>query len=500
MKQSVLLTLLAVIMAGCGNVPLIVHGMNAQEIQAISDFELCHASNTLAETRGRRYPTIEHEIARRGLTCGPNTVQVAEATDLATESAMTPAPAEGAETRALRNVNMRAGPGTNHRIVGLLRTGEQITVLAVSGSWCECMTSGGQRVYVSCNYLSVPLGGWAAIGGTAEPMTTSMDASSRTSGGAIVGTWELVGERCCGDNSLSGSWTPVPSADRERVTFRSNGRFVSTNPGNSQGRWSIREDAIEGWLSYSVGIEVTDDTMIVYHQPTSSQNAYAHQWRRVPDAQPAPEAATISLAKGRTSGRWTYARSGAVLLDGHPLQLGSFRHQDVNEITLYISRDGRFTAIILKDMDGQNQLRIIDNETRTVAFDGRNQSRRNAHETWVTPVDVTWSPDSRYAFVLEAYEGQGFIVFDTHARRQVAGHHLFGRDAPPGGECLNSTSWNYAGGLQWLPSGVDFTVDEFGGVTGLNCYGDPQQRLGQLIISTEFGSPDSVLNIRRTSR
>jgi hypothetical protein len=75
----------------------------------------------------------------------------------------------------------------------------------------------------------------------------------------------------------------VRSADRERVTFLGNGRFVSSNPDNAAGRWSVRDGAIDGWLSYLVSIEVSGDTMIQYHQPTSSQNAYAQRWRRARD-------------------------------------------------------------------------------------------------------------------------------------------------------------------------------------------------------------------------
>jgi Bacterial SH3 domain len=69
----------------------------------------------------------------------------------------------GVRSRAMRNANMRAGPGTGHPIVGLLRAGEQVTVVGVADGWCECTRSGRPRAYVSCRLLSPPPGGWASF-------------------------------------------------------------------------------------------------------------------------------------------------------------------------------------------------------------------------------------------------------------------------------------------------------------------------------------------------
>ena len=155
--------LFAVALAGCQHSPLLIAGLDEVEITKVSDERLCNASATFVETRGRKFPVIEKEIARRGLTCGDNDVQIADAEQIALEAtASTASPAE-AQTRATRNVNMRAGPGTDHSIIGLLRAGDQVTVLAVGGNWCECLTSGGQRVFISCSYLSAPSGGWESL-------------------------------------------------------------------------------------------------------------------------------------------------------------------------------------------------------------------------------------------------------------------------------------------------------------------------------------------------
>lgn len=167
-------------LSACGTVPLIVVGMDAQEIQRISDFELCHASNTLVETRGRRFPTIEAEIARRGLTCGG--AATAEAAELGNEAMMDPSgepPAQsaGTPTTALRNVNVRAGPGTEHAVRRVLRAGEAVMVLRVLGTWCECM-DGTTVVYVSCAQLAPPAGGWGALASGSAGEVPSYDHNS----------------------------------------------------------------------------------------------------------------------------------------------------------------------------------------------------------------------------------------------------------------------------------------------------------------------------------
>jgi hypothetical protein len=107
-------------------------------------------------------------------------------------------------------------------------------------------------------------------------------AASPTPRDEIMGTWVLVAQSCCGpDAAEQGPWEPVPARGRTRVTFLRNGRFQSSGPEDAEGSWSVRGDALDGWLSYSVSFEVMGDTMIMFHQPTSSQNAYAERWRRV---------------------------------------------------------------------------------------------------------------------------------------------------------------------------------------------------------------------------
>ncbi len=262
-----LLTLAILVVAGCAVAPDAVRRMDATRIQAISDYRLCDAAAVNLDLRGQRYPVIENEIARRGVSCDehiaavvsdcsrlqvvrsgidsteqgiiftvrndsdqaqsfrirreerqsrlftigpgtteqfgitadPNVTQLGEPIESvegdggiellecravrdnyrfnyrpqagsapeaanANEGAPQASSAEpGVRSRATRNVNMRAGPGTNHAVVRTLRAGEEVTVLRVVGTWCECMASGGVRAYVSCAFLSPPSGGWGSL-------------------------------------------------------------------------------------------------------------------------------------------------------------------------------------------------------------------------------------------------------------------------------------------------------------------------------------------------
>jgi hypothetical protein len=253
LRKLILLAILAA--GGCAHGPAAVSRMDATKIQEVSDYRLCDAAAVKLDLNGRRYPVIEGEIARRGISCaghiaavvndcsrlqvlnsgidrtgqgiiftvrndsaearnfrirreerqsrlftiGPETTerfgitadpnvpwlgeptevtegdggiefvecrtvlgayhmqyrpQAGSAPSAVSETAPRRSVVEGARAQATRNVNMRAGPGTNHAIVRTLRAGEEIAVLRVVGAWCECKANGGIRGYVSCPFLS----------------------------------------------------------------------------------------------------------------------------------------------------------------------------------------------------------------------------------------------------------------------------------------------------------------------------------------------------------
>lgn len=78
------------------------------------------------------------------------------------------APDAQAQSSASANVNMRAGPGTTHRVLGLLRRGEQVRVVRAEAGWCEVASSRLSSAFVSCRYLSEPAIGWETFGGGAR--------------------------------------------------------------------------------------------------------------------------------------------------------------------------------------------------------------------------------------------------------------------------------------------------------------------------------------------
>lgn len=68
-------------------------------------------------------------------------------------AAPTQAQSVGATAVATTNVNVRSGPGTSNRVVDVLRTGQQVRIVNVSGSWCGVEKSGPDG-WVSCGYLA----------------------------------------------------------------------------------------------------------------------------------------------------------------------------------------------------------------------------------------------------------------------------------------------------------------------------------------------------------
>jgi Bacterial SH3 domain len=67
LHKLVLLTIFAA--GGCAHGPAAVRGMDATKIQEVSDYRLCDAAAVSLDLKGRRYPVIESEIARRGISC-----------------------------------------------------------------------------------------------------------------------------------------------------------------------------------------------------------------------------------------------------------------------------------------------------------------------------------------------------------------------------------------------------------------------------------------------
>ncbi len=93
----------------------------------------------------------------------------------------------------------------------------------------------------------------------------------------VVGTWRLVGERYGPDSAERGPWD-TPEA-RRTMTFSADG--TATSPQGERRQWSVRDGSLEGLFSYSVGLEIAENVMILYHQPTSSYNSWAERWQRV---------------------------------------------------------------------------------------------------------------------------------------------------------------------------------------------------------------------------
>lgn len=162
LRIAVAVVALAAIATGCSQGPLAsIWMMDAVQIQHERSERLCNFWSTLTESDRARLDVIGNEIDRRGIVCSANGPVFAEGPPPLVAEPQLPS----AQWQAISNVNMRAGPGTGHRILGLLQVGQSVTLLAQQDGWCECMTETGQRVFIACRYLEETALGWASLAG-----------------------------------------------------------------------------------------------------------------------------------------------------------------------------------------------------------------------------------------------------------------------------------------------------------------------------------------------
>jgi len=87
----------------------------------------------------------------------------------AKETAKTTVTVISAGNQAIVNVsalNMRSGPGTGYKVVGVVKKGNEVTVKAVSGGWYQVQTSTGKTGYVYGTYVSAKNNSLAAVSPT----------------------------------------------------------------------------------------------------------------------------------------------------------------------------------------------------------------------------------------------------------------------------------------------------------------------------------------------
>lgn len=155
LRQLLPLSIL-VLVAACSTTLNEERGYAAQ-LRSLSDVEFCSAMAGPDASPASWRATREAEIDRRQISCAAVLAGAAAAQVIVP----TPEP-PGAQVRAKTTVNMRAGPGTRHAVLGTLQPGDAVTVLSVNGAWCECVSAGQVRFFVSCRYLSLPRGGFEA--------------------------------------------------------------------------------------------------------------------------------------------------------------------------------------------------------------------------------------------------------------------------------------------------------------------------------------------------
>ena len=97
------------------------------------------------------HPSLHRRLAARRRTAGLSTFLL-----LALSLPLFSAPAADANTGWVRGnirLNLRAGAGTQFKILGAVETGDQMEVLATGESWTRVRTADGQTGWIPAGYL-----------------------------------------------------------------------------------------------------------------------------------------------------------------------------------------------------------------------------------------------------------------------------------------------------------------------------------------------------------
>jgi len=200
----------------------------------------------------------------------------------------------------------------------------------------------------------------------------------------------------------------------------------------------------------------------------------------------------LSILRGNRNGIWHYNRNGAILANGKRLNINDTIGRDFEGIDIFPSPTTRYSAIIVREGHGFHSFRLYDHNTGKVIFDAKKPGPLQYN-----PVAAAWSSNETSLFVYEAYEGQGFFLYDMREGVIVAEDFLSGRGEDPSGECVTDTSWDFHGIVNFRPS-LKIIVDEY--KTGDGCYSNQEKPLARLMLSYNFKQDQKHPDISRLGR
>jgi SH3 domain protein len=67
---------------------------------------------------------------------------------------LSPADAEDMYVTGITNITMRTGPGTEHKIVAILKSGTKLSIVQYQSDWSEVQTSNGKQGWVLSRFLT----------------------------------------------------------------------------------------------------------------------------------------------------------------------------------------------------------------------------------------------------------------------------------------------------------------------------------------------------------
>lgn len=208
----------------------------------------------------------------------------------------------------------------------------------------------------------------------------------------------------------------------------------------------------------------------------------------------------LRLSKGDRLGGFEFGLNGDLRFDGTSLSSSeALVAQQFTTVEIYPSKNAAAYAIVFRDSDGQDQVRVYHRAT----------SYLSPLEAIAGVDHVEWSPASKRLFLLTDYEGLAFEVFDLDRRRFSDLIDISGRGSNPNNRCAGTnlnTNWAFAGNLRWNDR-LTFDVDEYQAKPVLlhsrwqgHCRADPlvDKQLASLEVSIRLdGSQQKIMVANR---
>ncbi len=212
-----------------------------------------------------------------------------------------------------------------------------------------------------------------------------------------------------------------------------------------------------------------------------------------PNNKASKPATSFKLERAKSIGGWSWKSSG-ISYNGVLMETPDVSWEEALYASISQNGASPYALVTIVQDHGFHEPRLVNRKTGKMIWNGKKRDPDSEFELTVNAIDAFWSPEARYVFILEAYDGHGFVVFDTQSRAIVASRHLFGSSVNGDDRCSYGTPWSFNGNVKWSDNQISFLVNEYDSEA---CLSGTQIQTGQVRVSTTLDNPNSKLKIER---